>query len=169
MKLIKQMEKPAVSSPAKRRLHPSSCTDQVVGDILSGWRYDISGLSPAMRTDYEQHFVECAHCRRRQTIARTIDVLLIVVSTLSILAFLLAAVVIHRVELITHIFTLHVRLTQTHAVAISLEAVAIAGMAFSALIWILVAIATPLPGFLGGIVQKHLPPDIRDRFHKNAA
>jgi len=42
-------------------------------------------------------------------------------------------------------------------------------MAFSGLIWILVAIATPLPGFLGSIVQKHLPADIRDRFHKKAA
>ena len=163
------MDKSVIALPAKRRHHPSSCIDQVVGDILSGWRYDISGLSPAMRTDYEHHLVECAHCRRRQTVARTIDVLLIVVSTLSILAFLLAAVVIHRVELITHIFTLHVRLTQTHAVAISLEAVAVAGMVFSTLIWILVAIATPLPGFLGDILQKHIPADLRERFHKNAA
>ena len=163
------MEKSAIDLPSNRREHASSCTDQVVGNILSGWRYDISALSPAMRTDYEQHFVECAHCRRRQTVARTIDVLLIIVSTLSILAFLLAAVVIHRVELVTHIFSLHVRLTETHAVAISLEAVAVAGMVFSTLIWILVAIATPLPGFLGGIVQKHIPADIRGRFHKNAA
>lgn len=169
MKVIKQMDKSAIAFPAKRRLHSSPCTDRVVGDILSGWRYDISALSPTMRTDYEQHFVECAHCRRRQAIARTIDVLLIIVSTLSIVAFLLAAVVIHRVELVTHIFSLHVRLSQTHAVAISLEAVAVAGMAFSTLIWILVAIATPLPGFLGGIVQKHLPADLRERFHKNAA
>ncbi len=169
MKLIKQMEKPAIAFPNNRRRHPSSCTDQVVGDILSGWRYDISALSPAMRTDYEQHFIECAHCRRRQTIARSIDVLLIVVSTLSIVAFLLAAVVIHRVELITHIFSLHVRLTQTHAVAISLEAVAIAGMVFSTLIWILVAIATPLPGFLGELVQKRLPIERREDVHKNAA
>ena len=167
MVLRTQMEKTPPSFPINRRQHQSSCTDQVVGNILSGWRYDISALSPVMRTDYEQHFVECAHCRRRQAIARTIDVLLIVVSTLSIVAFLLAAVVIHRVELVTHIFSIHVRLSQTHAVAISLEAVAVAGMFFSALIWILVAIATPLPGFLGGIVQKHLPADIRDRFHKN--
>ena len=163
------MNKSVTSLPVKHRQHPSSCIDQVVGDILSGWRYDISSLSPAMRTDYEQHFVECAHCRRRQNVARTIDVLLIVVSTLSIVAFLLAAVVIHRVELVTHIFSLHVRLSETHAVAISLEAVAVAGMVFSTLIWILVAIATPLPGFLGGIVQKHIPADIRDRFRKNAA
>ena len=39
---------------SNRRERFSTCNDQVVGDILSGWRYDISGLSPAMRTDYEQ-------------------------------------------------------------------------------------------------------------------
>lgn len=150
-------------------MRATPCIDQVVGDILSGWRYDISGLSPAMRTDYDQHLIDCSHCRRHQRIARTIDVLLISVSSLSILAFLLAAVVIHRVELVTHIFTIQVRLDQTHPVAISLEAVAIAGMAFSALLWILVAVATPLPGFLGHLVQERIPADIRDRFTKDAA
>ncbi len=163
------MKKTALESPANRRTNATHCIDQVVGDILSGWRYDISGLSPAMRTDYEQHLVECVHCRRRQRVARTIDVLLISVSTLSILAFLLAAVVIHRVELMTHIGVFHVRLSQTHAVAISLEAVAIAGMAFSALLWVLVAVATPLPGFLGDFVQQRIPADLRDRFTKDAA
>lgn len=122
-----------------------------------------------MRTDYEQHLADCGHCRKRQNIARAIDVLLICVSTLSIGAFLLAAVVIHRVELITHIFTIQVRLNQTHAVAISLEAVAVTGMVFSSLMWLLVAIATPLPGFLGRIVQQRIPADIRDRFTKDAA
>ena len=98
-----------------------------------------------------------------------IDVLIISVSTLSILAFLLAAIVIHRVELITNIFTIQVHLGQTHAVAISLEAVAVVGMIFSALLWVLVAIATPLPGFLRNVVQEHLPADLRDRITKNAA
>src|ERR1700731_1029259 len=100
------MKKPALAFPANRRAHHSPCTDQVVGDILSGWRYDISGLSPAMRTDYDQHLSECSHCRLRQQIARPMRVLLISGSTLSIAAFLLATVVIHRVELITHIFTM---------------------------------------------------------------
>src|SRR5580698_10604052 len=162
------MKKTTLVFSARRRSH-TSCTDQVVGNILSGWRYDISGLSPAMRMDYEQHLSECGHCRHRQRVARTIDVLLISVSTLSIAAFLLAAVVIHRVELITHIFTMHLRLTQTHGIAISLEAVALAGLIFSMLLWILVAIATPLPGFLGGIVQERIPADPRERFTKNAA
>jgi hypothetical protein len=163
------MKKTALVFSANRRPNRSTCIDPVVGDILSGWRYDISGLSPAMRTDYDQHLSDCGHCRHRQRIARTIDVLLISVSSLSIVAFLLAAVVIHRVEMIIHINTVRVHLNQTHAVAISLEAVAIAGMLFSALLWVLVAIATPLPGFLGDIVQQHIPADLRDRFTKNAA
>lgn len=162
------MKKTALEFPASRRPRHAQCVDQVVGDILSGWRYDISGLSPAMRTDYEEHLRECGHCRRRQNIARAIDLLLLGVSTLSIVAFLLAAVVIHRVELITHIFTIQVRLNATHAVAISLEAVALAGVLFSALMWVLVAIATPLPGFIGDLVQRHIPADIRDRFTKAA-
>jgi hypothetical protein len=163
------MKKTTLAFPAGRRMQTKQCIDQVVGDILSGWRYDISGLSPAMRTDYEQHLSDCGHCRRRQNIARTIDVLLISVSTLSILAFLLATFVIHRVELITHIFTVQVRLNHAHAVAISLEAVAVAGLVFSTMLWVLVAVATPLPGFIGGLVQERIPADLRDRFTKDAA
>ncbi len=140
------MKRFAPASVAGHRDRSASCTDQVVGAILSGWRYDISGLSPAMRTDYEQHFAECSRCRRRQRVARTIDVLLISVSTLSIVAFLLApAVIIHRVELITHIDKVELHLYQAHAVAISLEAVAVTGLVLSTLLWVLVAIATPPP------------------------
>ena len=169
------MAKNVLAFSEARHARGSECIDQVVGDILSGWRYDISGLSPAMRTDYEQHLADCTHCSRRQNIARSIDVLLISVSTLSIAAFLLAAVVIHRVELITHIGTFHVPLPlhQAHVVAISLEAVAVAGLVFSSLLWILVAITTPLPGFLGGLVQQRISPELlnnlRDRFTRHAA
>ncbi len=152
---------------SRKTLH-DACTDHVVGAILSGWRYDISSLSPEMRTDYESHLADCSHCRRRQRIARTIDVLLLSVSTLSILAFLLAAVVIRRIELITHVGALHVHLRQT-AIAISLEAIAVAGLLFSSVLWILVAIATPLPGFLGGIVQQRLPSELRERLARRHA
>jgi hypothetical protein len=162
------MKTVASGRSAKRSQRSTSCVDQVVGDILSGWRYDISGLSPAMRTDYEQHLSDCGSCRRRQRVARTIDVLLISVSTLSIVAFLLAAVIIHRVELITHVGKVQLHLNQTHAVAISLEAVAVIGLVLSTLLWVLVAIATPLPGFLGEIVQQRLPADLRERFTKAA-
>lgn len=163
------------SHDRRRQVRPSACTDPVVGSILAGWRFDISGLSPAMGTDYGEHLSDCTYCRRRQRIARTIDVLLLSVSTLSILAFLLAAVVIRRVELVTHGGTLHVPLPlhQAHVVAISLEAIAVTGLLFSTLLWVLVAVATPLPGFLGQLVQQRIPPhiltDLRDRFNKNAA
>src|ERR1700730_11768244 len=42
------------------------CIDPIVGKILVGWRYDISGLAPEMRGDYESHFTECEYCRSRQ-------------------------------------------------------------------------------------------------------
>ena len=168
MKSINTMAKRPIAFPSTRRLN-NPCSDQVVGDILSGWRYDISGLSPAMRTDYDQHLTECSHCRRRQRLARTIDLLLISVSTLSIAAFLLAAIVIHRVELIPHIGTLRLRVNAAHVVAISLQAVAIAGLVFSTLLWVLVAIATPLPKVVGSFVQQRLPADLRDRFTRNPA
>src|ERR1700733_5961784 len=163
------MKKPALAFPANRRAHHSPCTDQVVGDILSGWRYDISGLSPAMRTDYDQHLSDCAHCRRRQHVARTIDVLLISVSSLSILAFLLAAAVLHRIEAIAHLSSsLHGHVYHT-PVTISLEAAAIAGLVISVLLWVLVAIATPLPGLVSDALQQRIPPHIRERIMKNAA
>jgi hypothetical protein len=162
------MKKIASHSAVSSRHHRDACTDQVVGAILSGWRYDISGISAAMRTDYEQHFAECSYCRRRQRIARTIDVLLISVSTLSIVAFLLAVVIIHRFELITHVGKVELHLNHAHAVAISLEAVAVVGLVLSTLLWVLVAVATPLPGFLGEIVQQHIPSDLRNRFTKAA-
>ena len=145
------------------------CTDPLIGNILAGWRYDISSLSPAMRTDYDQHFSDCAHCRRRQHLARTIDVLLISVTSLSILAFLLAAAVLHRIEAIAHLSSsLHGHVYHT-PVTISLEAAAIAGLVISVLLWVLVAIATPLPGLVSDALQQRIPTHIRERIMKNAA
>jgi hypothetical protein len=145
------------------------CTDTVVGDILAGWRYDISGLSPAMRKDYDQHLSECGHCRRRQRLARTIDVLLLSVCSLSIFAFLLAAAVLHRIEAITHLSnSLHGHLHHT-PVTISLEAAAIAGLLISVLLCLLVAMSTPIPGILSTAVQERLPENIRERLTRNAA
>jgi len=66
-----------------RRMNVRHCTDPLIGDILAGWRYDISGVSPTMRTDYDQHLTDCAHCRRSQHLARTIDVLLLSVTSMS--------------------------------------------------------------------------------------
>jgi len=155
-------------SSRSRRMTEPRCTDPVIGDILAGWRYDISGLSPAMRTDYDQHLTECAQCRHRQHLARTIDVLLISVSSLSIMAFLLAAAVLHRIEAIAHLgSSLHGHLYHT-PITISLEATAIAGLVISLTLWVLVAIATPIPGLVADAIQR-IPPHIREHIMKNAA
>jgi len=76
----------------------TQCVDQVVGDILASWRYDISGIFPEMRGDYEAHFAECEHCRSRRRLHRTIDFALIGLATVSAFVFLLAFAVIHYLQ-----------------------------------------------------------------------
>ncbi len=115
------------------------CIDPTVGDILSGWRYDISGLHSEMRTDYENHLRDCSHCHSRQQIHRAIDVLLIGVSTLAIAAFVSALLVLHRIEPLRDWVILDLQLRQLSLV-VSLERVAILGLLASLLTWIVVAI-----------------------------
>jgi hypothetical protein len=133
----------------------SQCVDPIVGKILAGWRYDISGLAPEMRGDYEQHFAACEHCRSRQRLHRTIDISLIALASVSAAVFLLAFGVIR------HFGPRH---------ALLFELTALAGFALSALIWLVVAVATPAPmtmvdaARLGARhVHDHLPPEIRER------
>ena len=131
------------------------CTDKFVGAILAGWRYDISGIAPEMRGDYEQHFRECEHCRYWQKVHRTIDVSLIILTAISAGVFLLAFGVIYHFE-------------PRHAVL--LELAALAGFALSALVWLIVAVATPAPLAMVDVaklgaraVHDRLPPEIRQR------
>jgi hypothetical protein len=133
----------------------SECIDSVVGKILAGWRYDISGLAPEMRGDYEVHFAACVRCHSRQRLHRTIDVGLIVLASISAGVFLLAFGVIH------HFAPRH---------TLSLELAALTGFALSALIWLAVAVATPAPiavvdaARLGARhVHDRLPAEIRER------
>src|SRR5258708_23724479 len=106
------------------------CIDPIVGKIVAGWRYDISGLAVEMCGDYENRFTACEHCRRRQRIHRLIDVGLIALASVSGFVFLLAFGVIR------HFGPRH---------AFWLEIAALAGFALSALIWLVVAVATPVP------------------------
>lgn len=108
----------------------TQCVDQVVGDILASWRYDISGIFPEMRGDYEAHFAECEHCRARRRLHRTIDFALIGLATVSAFVFMLAFAVIHYLK-------------PQHAFI--LEVGSLAGFALSAVIWLAVAVATPAP------------------------
>ncbi len=131
------------------------CIDPVVGKILAGWRYDISGIAAEMRGDYEAHFAACEHCRSRQRLHRGIDLGLIVLASVSAGVFLLAFGVIHHFE-------------PKHTLI--LELVALAGFALSALIWLIVAVATPAPATMVDVarvgarrVHDRLPAEIRQR------
>jgi hypothetical protein len=133
----------------------AECIDPIVGKILAGWRYDISGLAPEMCGDYEQHFSTCEHCRSRQRLHRTIDIALIVLASVSAAVFLLAFGVIRHFEP-RHTFWL--------------ELGALAGFALSALIWLVVAVATPAPMTMVDVakigarhVHDRLPAEIRER------
>lgn len=133
----------------------SRCVDPIVGKILAGWRYDISGIAVEMRGDYEQHFVACELCRSRQRLHRIIDLTLIGLASLSAAAFLLAFGVIRHFER-HHTFLL--------------ELGALTGFALSALIWLIVAVATPAPLAMVDVaklgarhVHDHLPAEIRER------
>jgi hypothetical protein len=133
----------------------TQCSDKFVGSILASWRYDISGITPEMRGDYERHFETCEHCRERRKLHRIIDISLITLASVSGVMFLLAFGVIW------HFNPRH---------AFWLELVALAGCALSALLWLVVAVATPAPVVMVGAalegarrVHDRLPPKVRER------
>jgi hypothetical protein len=146
----------------------TGCIDPRVGDILSGWRYDISGLHSEMRTDYEDHFCECRYCRSRQRIHRTIDMLLISVSTVAILAFVFALLVLHHIEPLRDWVVVSLQLHQMSLV-VSVERMAIFGLLTSLVTWITIAVITPAPTYLtqqAKALQDRLPEGLRDRIPK---
>jgi hypothetical protein len=133
----------------------AECVDPIAGKILAGWRYDISGITPEMRGDYEAHFAACEFCRSRQRLHRTIDVALIVLASVSAFVFVLAYGVI-RYFGPRHAFLL--------------ELAAIAGFVLSTLLWLIVAVATPAPLVVVGaartgarLVHDKLPESVRER------
>jgi hypothetical protein len=116
------------------------CTDKVIGNILAGWRYDISGLAPEMRGDYEQHLAECAHCQSRQSLHRTIDIVLMAVASVSAIMFLVAF------GAVRHYSPRH---------ALVLELIALAGFLFFSVVWLIVAVATPAPVVVADVARIH--------------
>src|ERR1700684_915844 len=117
----------------------NECVEPIVGKILAGWRYDISGLAPEMRGDYELHFATCERCRSRQRLHRIIDISLIALASASAAVFLLAFAVIRYLE-------------PRHA--FWLEVGALSGFGLSALIWLIVAVSPPAPTVMGGVAER---------------
>ena len=133
----------------------TQCTDRVIGKILAGWRYDISGIAPEMRGDYEAHLAECEFCRSRQRLHRGIDIGLMALASISMFVFLLAYGVIRHFK-------------PSHAFL--LEIGALGGFLLSMLLWLLVAVATPAPLVMKDAAMigarrglEKLPEEIRDR------
>jgi hypothetical protein len=126
------------------------CTDRVVGAILASWRYDISGISPEMRKDYEQHFVECAQCRARQKYHRTLDATLAVLTGTASIFFLFALAVLKHVKPLEHVAfkVLGLDIFDMYHMLVS---AGVAGLCFSLIALALVLMATPAPAYLGGI------------------
>ncbi len=106
------------------------CVDRVAGDILAGWRYDISAIVPEMRGDYEAHFAACEYCRAKRRLHRTIDIALIVLAAMSAMVFLIVFAAIHHFE-------------PRHAFL--LELAALGGFFVSMTVSLIVAVATPAP------------------------
>ncbi|MGA2650288.1 MAG: hypothetical protein ABSF28_07185 [Terracidiphilus sp.] len=138
-----------------------------MGAILASWRYDISGISPEMRKDYEQHFAECPHCRAQQHFHRSLDVTLAVLTSLAVIFFLFALAVIRHIKPLEHvafnIFGLDV-FDMYHM----LVSAAVAGICFSVIAFLLVLTTTPVPSYLGGIaaerarlLEERLPDSIK--------
>lgn len=131
------------------------CTDRVIGDILAGWRYDISGLAAEMKGDYEQHLAECEHCHSRQVLHRTIDIGLMIVAAVSAVMFLVAF------GAVRHYSPRH---------ALVLELIALAGFLFFSVVWLIVAVATPAPVVVADVariqakrIHDRLPSNIREK------
>ena len=131
------------------------CTDPVVGAILATWRYDISGLAPEMRGAYVEHLAECEHCIYKQRLHRTIDIALVVLATLSAVAFLAAFGVVRHYQ-------------PNHAKY--LEIAGLGGFFFSVVMWLGVLLATPATTVItdaaktgARALHDRLPENVRDR------
>ena len=145
----------------------SRCTDRVVGAILASWRYDISGISPEMRRDYELHFSECAHCSARQRFHRSLDVTLAVLTSTAALFFLFALAVLKHIRPLEHVAfkILGLDISDMYHMLVS---AGIAGLCFSLVAMALVLMTTSAPSYLGGIaaerarlIEEHLPAAIK--------
>lgn len=143
------------------------CTDRVIGAILASWRYDISGISPEMRKDYEQHLAECTRCSGRQRVHRGIDVALVVLTSLSVFFSIFALAVLKHIKPLEHV-AINMLGLDVFDMYHMLVSAAIAGVCFSVIAFALVLMATPAPKYLGGIaaeraklLEEHLPDAIK--------
>ena len=143
------------------------CNDRVVGAILARWRYDISGISPEMRKDYERHLTDCPRCSSRQKFHRGLDVSLVVLTSLSVFFSIFALAVLKHIKPLEHV-AFNVLGLDKFDMYHMLVSAAIAGVCFSVFAFALVLMATPAPSYLSGIaaeraklLEEHLPESLK--------
>ncbi|MGH7442826.1 MAG: hypothetical protein ACREKE_09165 [bacterium] len=145
------------------------CTDRTVNSILAGWRYDISGISPEMRKDYERHLAECAHCASRQRFHRRLDLSLAALTGLLFAFFsLFSLALLCKVQAVRRAALALLRLVDAGALSPLLLILALTGAVLSVVAFALVLAATPTPGYLGSLaaervrkLEEHLPEAMR--------
>jgi len=150
--------KVSLTSMARNR-----CTDRVIGAILSSWRYDISGISPEMRKDYEQHFKECARCSARQRFHRSLDVSLTALTSTAAVFFLFALAVLKHIKPLEHVAfnVFGLDIADTYHMLIS---AGVAGLVFSVTALALVLTTTPASATLRAraeLLEARLPEAIK--------
>ncbi len=120
-----------------------------------------------MRRDYEHHFAECSHCRARLKFHRSLDVTLVVLTSLSVFFSLFALAVIRHIRPLEHVAfnLLGLDISDMYHMLVS---AAVAGVCFSVIAFALVLMATPAPTYLGGIaaeqarvLEERLPDSIK--------
>jgi hypothetical protein len=120
-----------------------------------------------MRKDYELHLVECSRCRARQKFHRSLDVTLVVLTSLSVFFSLFALAVLRHIKPLEHVAfnILGLDIIDTYHMLVS---AAIAGVCFSVIAFVLVLTTTPMPSYLGGlaaerarIIEERLPAAIK--------
>lgn len=143
------------------------CTDHVIGAILASWRYDISGISPGMRRDYEQHLAECPRCGARLKFHRSLDATLAVLTSLAVLFFLFALAVIKHIKPLEHV-AFNILGLDVVSMYQMLVSAAIAGVCFSFIAFLLVLTATPASGYISDMaaerakaIEEHLPEALK--------
>jgi hypothetical protein len=120
-----------------------------------------------MRRDYEQHFMECAHCSARQRFHRSVDATLAVLTSLAAVFFLFALAVLKHIKPLEHV-AFNILGLDISDMYHMLLAAGVAGLCFSVIVLALVLMATPAPAYLGGIaaeraklIEERLPAAIK--------
>ncbi len=106
-----------------------------------------------MRKDYEHHLAECSHCSGRQKFHRSLDVTLVVLTSLSVFFSVFALAVLKHIKPLEHV-AINMLGLDIFDMYHMLVSAAIAGVCFSVIAFALVLMATPAPSYLGGMASE---------------